>query len=251
MQQAAPQEITSALKLAFKAQGVTYRDVADRIGVSEQTIKRLFKDRDCSLSRLSEVCHAINISLYDLLEVAREYSEPMARLSDEQESYLASHPSHFHFLFFLISGYELDDIQKNYQISDLILFRYLRDLDRQQLIELSANNQFRLKVEGKLLMRLNSKLAKLVRERNHVFLDHALDHHNDASTWFSSSFRFMSPDTLNAMHSDMEDLMQRYRKAAYQDEAILPKERLLPVKWSTIAAPFNICGEWPLDKKID
>ena len=251
MQQAAPQEITTALKLAFKAQGVTYRDVADRIGVSEQTIKRLFKDKDCSLSRLSEVCNAINISLYDLLEVAREYSEPMARLSNEQESYLASHPSHFYFLFFLTSGYDLDTIQQHYQLTDIVLFRYLRDLDCQGLIELSVNNQFRLRVEGKLLMRLNSKLAKLVRERNHAFLDHALNHHNDATTWFSSSFRFMSPDTLNAMHADMEELMRQYRKAAYQDEAILPKERLLPVKWSTIAAPFDICGEWPLQRDIE
>lgn len=251
MQQAIPQEITAALKLALKAQGVTYRDVAYRIGVSEQTIKRLFKDKDCSLSRLSEVCQAINISLYDLLEVAREYSEPMAKLSDEQEAYLAENPSHFYFLFFLMSGYSLEAIQQSYQLSDVTLFRYLRDLDRQELIELSADNHFRLKVEGKLLMRLNSQLGKLVRERNHAFLDHILKHHDAENTWFSSSFRFMSPDTLKALNDDMNELMQRYRKAAYQDEAILPQERLVPVKWSTMAGPFKICGEWPLEQEID
>ncbi len=248
MQAGAPLEITSALKLAFKAQGVTYRDVAERVGVSEQTIKRLFKDKDCSLSRLNDVCAAIDISLYDLLEVAREYSEPMARLNEAQEAYLASHPSHFYFLFFLTSGYDLSHIQARYELDDLGLFRYLRDLDRLELIELSANNRFRLKVEGKLLMRLDSQLARLVRERNHAFLDHVLNHHDKANTWFSSSFRFMSPDTLHAMQEDMKELMQRYRKAAYQDEAILPKDRLLPVKWSTIAAPFDICGEWPLER---
>ncbi|MGX9419383.1 helix-turn-helix domain-containing protein [Vibrio sp. WJH972] len=251
MQQAAPQEITTALKLALKAQGITYKDVANHIGVSEQTIKRLFKDRDCSLSRLSEVCDAINISLYDLLEVAKGYSEPLVRLNGQQEEFLASHPSHFYFLFFLVSGYSLDAVQENYELNDITVFRYLRDLDRHGFIELSANNQFKLKVEGKLLMSLDSKLAALVRERNHNFLDHAINNHSDPKTWFSSSFRFMSPDTLSALNSDMEALMQRYRKAAYQDEAILPKDRLLPVKWSTIAAPFNICGEWPLERDIE
>ncbi|MGH1462603.1 MAG: helix-turn-helix domain-containing protein [Neptuniibacter sp.] len=250
MQQPAQYEITHALKLAFKAQGVTYQKVAERIGVSEQTIKRLFKDKDCSLSRLSEVCNAINISLYDLLEVAKEFSEPLATLTAKQENWLASHPSHFHFLFFLISGYKAEEIKKNYQLSDITLFRYLRDLDRQELIELSANNSFRLKVEGKLLMRLNSQLAKLVRNRNHNFLDYVFDHHDDTNAWFSSSFRFMSADTLNAMQSDMEELMRRYQKAAYQDEAILPKDRLLPVKWSTIAAPFEICGQWPIETEL-
>ena len=39
MQQAAQHEITQALKLALKAQGMTYSNVAERIGVSEQTIK--------------------------------------------------------------------------------------------------------------------------------------------------------------------------------------------------------------------
>jgi len=239
------------LKLALKARGVTYQIVANHIGVSEQTIKRLFKEKDCSLSRLNDVCEAIDISLYDLLDVAREFSESMTSLNDDQQIWLAMNPSHFHFLFFLTSGYALPDIQEKYQLSEATLFRYLRDLDRQNFIELSAQNQFRLKVEGKLLMTLNGKLSKLVRFRNHDFLDYVFDYHDDVNTWFSSSFRFMSADTLKALHSDMEDIMKRYRKAAYQDESILPRERLLPIKWSTVAASFDICGEWPLETYIN
>lgn len=251
MQQAAPVEITRALKLALKANGVTYQVVAERIGVSEQTIKRLFKDKDCSLSRLSEVCEAIDISLYDLLDVAREFSEPMTSLSEEQQTWLAMNPSHFHFLFFLTSGYALTDIQEKYQLDEVTVFRYLRDFDRKGLIELSAENKFRLKVEGKLLMTLSGKLSKLVRARNHDFLNHVFDHNDDIHTWFSSSFRFMSPDTLSALHSDLKEIMKRYRKAAYQDENILPREKLLPIKWSTMAASFDICGKWPLETDID
>lgn len=247
MQQAVQHEITHALKLALKARGLTYQDVATHIGVSEQTIKRLFREKDCSLSRLTDVCSAINISLYDLLTVAKEFSEPMVSLSREQEAWLASHPSHFHFLFFLTSGYNTEDIKSKYQLDDLQLFKYLKDLDQQNLLSLGANNELKLRVEGRLLMRLNGKLAKLVRDRNHDFLNQVFKHHDEEHTWFSSSFRFMSVDTLNAMQNDMEELMRRYRKAAYQDEAILPKNKLIPVKWSTIASEFDICGTWPLD----
>ena len=100
-------------------------------------------------------------------------------------------------------------------------------------------------------MSLSGKLAKLVRDRNHTFLNYVFDHHNQDATWFSSSFRFMSPDTLNALQKEMGELMQRYRKAAYQDQAILPRKKLMAVKWSTIAAPFEVCGEWPLEKGLD
>ena len=122
------------LKLALKARGVTYQIVANRIGVSEQTIKRLFKEKDCSLSRLNDVCEAIDISLYDLLDVAREFSESMTSLNDDQQIWLAMNPSHFHFLFFLTSGYALPDIQEKYQLSEATLFRYLRDLDDRTLL---------------------------------------------------------------------------------------------------------------------
>lgn len=251
MQTAAPIEITKALRMAVKAKGLTYRDLADKIGVSEQTIKRLFREKDCSLSRLTEVCDAIQVSVYDLLEVARDFSEPTFRLEDDQEAWLVEHPSHFSFLFILTAGYQLDDIRRAYGLDELTIFKYLRDLDRQGLIELSANNQFKLKVEGKLLMKMDGPMSNLVRERNHLFLDYALDHHNDEQSLFISSFRQMSADTLNALSEDLDALMKKYRKAAYQDEAILPRHKLVPVKWSMIAAPFDICGIWPIETNID
>lgn len=250
MQQAEQHEITQALKLALKAQGMTYSNVAERIGVSEQTIKRLFKDKDCSLSRLTEVCSAIDISLYDLLEVAKEFSEPLISLSAEQEAWLASHPSHFSFLFFLTAGYKAKDIQERYNLDEVSLFRFLRDLDRQHLIELSAENHFKLKVEGKLLMRLSGKLGTLVRSRNHEFIDYVFDHTEEERTTFASSFRFMTPETFDALQHDINELMKQYRKAAYQDEAIMPHDKLIPVKWSVIASEYNICGKWPLENEI-
>ncbi len=250
MQEVAPLEITSALRAALKNRGLTYKDIAERIEVSEQTIKRLFKDKDCSLSRLNQVCNAIDVSVYDLLEVARAFSEPSTRLTEHQEAYLKDHPSHFSFLFFLTAGYTLDDIQQRYSLSDTIVFRYLRDLDRQAFIELSANNHYKLNIEGKLLMKLDGPLAQLVRDRNHLFLDYVLDRDGEPNTFFTSSFRLMSKDTLNAFHSEQEELALKYRKAAYQDAAILPRERLIPVKWSVTASEFDICGHWPLDQHI-
>lgn len=251
MREIAHVEITSALKQAFKARGVTYKDVADRIGVSEQTIKRLFREKDCSLSRLNELCEAIDISVYDLLEISRQFSEPVARLSEEQEIFLRDNPSHFSFLFFLTVEYSLETIKSCYGLSDVTVFRYLRDLDKQGLIELSANNQFRLLFEGRILMKLTGPLGEVVRERNHAFLEYVCDHDGETGTRFSSSFRFMSADTINAMQADLTELDKKYRKAAHQDSSLLPRKKLHPVKWVSMIAPIEICGFWPLDRDVE
>ena len=239
-------EITAALKSALKKKGVTYKQVAEQLNVSEKTIKRLFKDKDCSLSRLNEICAAINLSIYDLLEFARHYNEPLTELSLDQQIYLQKHPYHFSFLFFLSMGHDIDEIQDCYALTDISIFRYLRDLDKHGFLELGAENQFRLLVEGKLLMRLHGPLHDIIKQRNQTFLEHTLDHDGEAFTHFNSSFRYMSPQTFHELNEDLAVLSKKYRKLAYQNEMILPKDKLIPVKWSTLVSEYAICGKWPL-----
>jgi len=239
-------EITSALKSALKSRGMTYKQVADRLGVSEKTIKRLFKDKDCSLSRLNDICAAINLSIYDLLEFARHYNEPLTELTQEQQIYLQKHPYHFSFLFFLTMGHQVEEIQETYALTDISVFRYLRDLDKQGFVELGANNHIRLKVEGKLLMRLHGPLHDMIKQRNQEFLEHTVDNDGEGLSHFSSSFRFMSPQTFHELNEDLAVISKKYRKLAYQNEMILPRDKLIPVKWSTLVSEYSICGKWPL-----
>lgn len=249
--QSATLEITSALRIALKSKGITYREVADKLGVSEKTIKRLFKDQDCSLSRLNSICEAINLSVYDLLDFARHYQEPLGKLNPSQELFLSQHPQHFHFLTFLITDHSLEQIQNTYSLSDVSLFRYLRDLDRQGFIELGANNQYRLIIEGKLLMKLHGPLHELIHDKNAEFLRFVADHDGEPSTQFSSSFRFMSQQTLTEFNEELTVLSRKYRKLAYQDEMVLSKDKLKPVKWTALISEYAICGKWALPELTD
>ncbi len=248
MQLSANHEITQSLKLALKSRGLTYKDVADRIQVSEQTIKRLFKDKDCSLSRLNEVCEAIDLSIYDLLEFSKHLSEPMADLTDEQIEFLSNRPGHFSFLFFLICEYDDAQIQHAYGLTDLSVFKYLRDLDKYSFIELRENNKYRILIEGKLLLRANGPFKKMMKHFNSLFLDHAIEHDGKNNTAFNSSFRYMTESSLKSLNQELIDIHNKYRKLAYQSEMILPKDKMIPVKFSTLAGPFEILGRWPLDE---
>lgn len=239
-------EIITALKNAIRNRGMTYKQVAEKLSVSEKTIKRLFQEKDCSLSRLNEICSVIDISIYDLLEFSRHYHDVPSELSLDQQIYLQNHPYHFSFIFFLTLGHSIEEIRESYGLSKISIFRYLRDLDSHGFLELSANNQFRLLVEGKLLMRLHGPLHDLVKERNQAFLNHTIDHDGDEFSHFNSSFRYMSPQTFHELNDDLSILSKKYRKLADQNEMILPRDKLIPVKWSTLISKYSICGKWPL-----
>ena len=250
MQLAANYEITQSLKIALKSRGMTYRDLAKKIQVSEQTVKRLFKDKDCSLSRLNQICDAIDLSVYDLLEYAKHHTEPLAYLTPEQEHYLNEHVAHFYFLYFLTSKHTLEDIQATYNLRDIQIYQIMRDLQEQGFIDLWGDNQYRLKIEGQLLLKLHSPVHNIVADINHRFFDYVVENDGSEDTSFNSSFRFMSKNTLNQLAQELDELHDKYRKIAHQNEMILPKEDLVPVKWTTLVSPYAICGKWPLSERL-
>ena len=61
-------ELLEQLKIELKQSGLTYRDVADSLSISESSVKRLFRERDMSLTRLESICALVNLDLRVLTE---------------------------------------------------------------------------------------------------------------------------------------------------------------------------------------
>ena len=68
--------IVSILKTALKERGITYADVASHLGVSEQTIKRLFTSQDGPVGRLVEICDFIGISFFECTRKISKIKHP-------------------------------------------------------------------------------------------------------------------------------------------------------------------------------
>ena len=241
-------DIIGALQTALKSRKISYRQVAERLDVSEKTVKRLFRDKDCSLSRLSKICDVINLSLHDLIDFSKVYSEQLICLTEKQESFLRNNPHHFSFLFLLTVGHTAEQIQTQNALSNISLFRYLRDLDKNGFIELAEKNRYRLLVKGKLLVALHGPLHKVIRDQNAKFLQYVIDNDGKDRISFQATFRYMSEQTLSSLNQDMAALSNTYKKLAHQDEAILSRDKLIPVKWCQLVAPFNIFTEWEIDE---
>ena len=78
--------IVQVLKRSLKTKGLTYKDIAKRVGLSEASVKRVFSAKTFTLQRLESVCAAIGMSMAELVRLASEtHDSAPGSLSLEQE----------------------------------------------------------------------------------------------------------------------------------------------------------------------
>ena len=65
-------EVCEILKSTLKQQGITYKALAQQLGMSEANVKRMFSLKQFSLVRLEEICEVAGISLSDLFVLVEE-----------------------------------------------------------------------------------------------------------------------------------------------------------------------------------
>ncbi len=76
--------IIQVLKRSLKSKGLTYKDIAKRVGLSEASVKRVFSAKTFTLQRLESVCMAIGMSMAELVRIASESHESGAGIADSR-----------------------------------------------------------------------------------------------------------------------------------------------------------------------
>ncbi len=159
-----------AVKATFKLRGITYKEVALALDLSESSVKRLFSTKALSFDRLEFLCEHFDISLTEVIKRAdMDAQDTEVTMTIEQESALAKEPELLSLYALLYSGLKVSEILKKYDLTKLKCERQLLKLDKLGLIELHANNRVRMKLGPGLAFKkegpLGSKLFELARER--------------------------------------------------------------------------------------
>lgn len=135
-------DLVETLKKILKSRGLTYSDLARDLGLSEASVKRVFAEKSFTLDRLNQVCDLLGITFYDLAKQSRPRGDS-GFFTDDQESELAADPKLFSFFYILISGWAVERIHLDFEISAADVSRLLLRLDRLGLIELKTKNAFK------------------------------------------------------------------------------------------------------------
>ncbi len=140
------QQLLLALKQQLKAQGITYRQVAHTLNLSEASVKRLLNSRDISLARLETIAAMAHCSLSELSTLAKQRQTALTALTLEQEKVIAEDLPLLMVAISVISGFQFKDLLEVYALQETDLIQKLAQLDRLGLIELLPGNRIRLRV---------------------------------------------------------------------------------------------------------
>jgi len=136
--------IIETLKRELRKQGITYRQVAHKLGLSEASVKRLFADCTFTLERISQICELLNFEIADLIHAMEKNMKLTQQLTLEQETELTSDIKLLLMAYFLMNKLSFEDIIRIYDISESEGIRLLAKLDRMKLIELLPGNRVKL-----------------------------------------------------------------------------------------------------------
>jgi len=181
--------IIETLKRELRRQGIKYRQVAQTLGLSEASVKRLFAERSFTLKRLAQVCELLNLEFSDLVHQMEKDIELTEQLTLEQETELVSDIKLLLMAYFLMSKLEFEDIIRIYDISESEGIRLLAKLDRMKLIELQPGNRVKLMISKNFSFIPRGPIERFYeREVQAEFFDSSFDGNGELRIYLSGVF---------------------------------------------------------------
>lgn len=172
--------VVDALKRQLKVRGITYKRLAEQLGLSESAIKHMFSTGNFSLRRLDELCAVLECDFGELVSLSESHEPKIEQLSAEHEEEIVADSRLLLVTYCLINYWAFDEIIERYDISAAAGIKYLRQLDRMKIIDLLPGDRVRLLVANNFSWRKNGAIEEFFRKRVQTeFFSH--DFQDDAS----------------------------------------------------------------------
>jgi len=139
-------QLVSTLKKLLKIQGMTYRDVALALKLSEPSVKRIFASKRFTVERLVQICNLLGFTLAELSKETHAGQTRLSTLTEKQEREVISDPRLLLVAVCALNHWTMDEIVELYNLNVPECIKYLLQLDRLRIIDLLPGNRIRLNV---------------------------------------------------------------------------------------------------------
>lgn len=166
--------LIAVTKRLLKSNGLTYRDVARSLKLSEPSVKRMFATGRFTVDRLAQVCGLFGFTLAELTQEAQADRQRVRTLTATQEEKLISDTKLLLTAVCALNHWTMPDILAAYILSEAECVRCLLELDRMRLIDLLPGNRIRLVVARDFDWLPDGPIRKFFRTKGlNDFLDSA------------------------------------------------------------------------------
>ena len=139
-------QLVATIKRQLKSQGFTYRDVAERLKLSEPSVKRLFSSERLTVDRLSHISAMLGYTMAELLQESAGAAARLRTLTEAQEAQLVADMKLLLVAVCAFNHWSPHDIVAAYRLTTPDCLKHLLALDRMGVIELLPGDRIRLRV---------------------------------------------------------------------------------------------------------
>ncbi len=216
--------LLAELKRYLKGQGITYRQIAAQLGVSESSVKRLFSSGNFSLARFEAVCRIAGLEITDLAELARVRETFVSELTLEQEHLLVSDRKLLLMAYLLITGWTPAQIQDGFHIDDAEATRLLFRLHHARIIELLPLNRVKLLTSRNFRWRRNGPIQQLFQDQvQHEFFNSDFSEQGARLRFAGGT---LSPASLRQMQRTLDRVAEEFNELSRRDSTLPLEDRL-------------------------
>lgn len=217
------EELVQQLKAELRRRGITYARVADELGLSESTVKRVFASSNFSLKRLEQVCELAGLELDGLIALAEDRRRDVEELSEEQEEVLVGDRKLLLVAFLLLNHWTVDQILEAYEIDELGMVRLLARLDRLKIIDLLPENKVRVRLSRTFSWRKSGPIQKLFEDQvQNEFFQSAFDGPGELRLVLNG---MISDQSIAAIHQKLYRLVSDFEQCVSDDRRGISVDR--------------------------
>ena len=109
--------LVEVLKRELRTRGVTYAQVARKLGLCEASVKRMFSRREFTLKRLDQICQLTHSDFSELARTLNREETLISQLTQEQEKEIASSIKLFLVAVCVLNHVPIEQIVEIYEVS--------------------------------------------------------------------------------------------------------------------------------------
>lgn len=215
--------VLQVLRAELRAAGITYKVLAQRIRMSESSVKRIFAQKDMSLSRLAQICKSAGVAMEDVLRQAADTTPQADTLTLAQEKSVVADPMLLLVAICCLGHWSLEQIVETYNLSEAECIRKLVRLDRLELIELKPMNRYRLRVSAAFRWRADGPVQQYFRHA--VVQDYFTGRFDGPGETLMCVPARLSAQSAQDMVKKIQQLTGELARLQQDDRRLLPQER--------------------------
>ena len=214
---ATSEALIDELKKVLRQRRITYSVLAERLKISEASVKRIFSTYHCSLERLDEICDAIGMDVIELAQLVSVSKASIAHLSEQQERELVKNEKLLLVAVCARNHWSFEQIINQYQLTEPECIQLLAQLDRIHFLELLPNNRIKLLVANEFRWLPNGPVEQYYAK--HVekdYFDYQFKDKNEQRIFLSGG---LSEQSFIALSKKIKALAREFQELHQQDFA--------------------------------